>query len=80
MGTKVRNVERWWNGSFGRLARRDIWLRTTDDDGRWDVWIRDGGTEGRNSHTEYETEQEARTALQKLINGQPQSRWRKMPT
>jgi hypothetical protein len=61
---KVQTVERWWNGSWGRMARLDVWLRT--DGERWDVWIREGGAEGKNSHTEYDTEPEAREALEKL--------------
>lgn len=69
MAGRVRTVERWWNGTWGRMARRDVWLRT--DGQRWDVWVRDGGADGRNEHTEYDTEAAARAALVELL----EERW-----
>lgn len=72
---KVQTVERWWNGSWGRMSRLDIWLRT-DDAGGWDVWVREGGAEGRNRHTVYDTEPEARAALEKLKD--PRFDWRRL--
>jgi hypothetical protein len=35
----VQLVQRWWNGRFGRLARRDIWL---EQDTTWQVRSRKG--------------------------------------
>lgn len=37
-------VEHWWNERWGRLARRDVWLRT--DGTRWRVEAQQGGREG----------------------------------
>ncbi len=34
----------WWNSKWGRLARRDIYLRVDGD--RWYVEDRSGGAEG----------------------------------
>lgn len=71
---KVQTVERWWNGTWGRLARVDVWLRT--DGQRWDVWVREGGAEGKNSHREYDEESDARAALAALMD--PRFRWRRL--
>jgi hypothetical protein len=41
-------VERWWNGRFGRLARRDLWLyRSTT----WRVESREGDADSRRGNT-----------------------------
>ncbi|WP_238005816.1 hypothetical protein KZZ52_41385 [Dactylosporangium sp. AC04546] len=72
---KVRTVEHWWNGVWGRLARLDVWLRT--DGERWDVWVREGGVDsGRNRHTEYDDETSARVALADLLDAH--HAWRRM--
>ena len=39
-------VGRWWNGRFGRLARRDLWLKY-DGDGHWKVEARQGDGDSR---------------------------------
>lgn len=36
----MKTVERWWNGQWGRLVRRDIWLKT--DGTTWRVEARKG--------------------------------------
>ena len=36
----MRVVGHWWNGTWGRLARRDVWLKT--DGNRWWVEARQG--------------------------------------
>lgn len=68
-------VERWWNGHWGRLFRRDIVLRS--DGQRWQVWIREGGADAaRHSHVEYDSEADARVELSRqLADGQ---QWKRM--
>ena len=57
-----RQVERYWNGAWGRLARRDVWL--WEQDGRWTVEICAGGLdEGRRHEWVYESEATARAQL-----------------
>jgi len=34
----------WWNGKWGRIARRDIFLRVSGD--QWYVESRNGGADG----------------------------------
>ncbi len=41
----MRVVRHWWNGSWGRLNRRDVYVRT--DGSAWEVEARLGGAEGR---------------------------------
>lgn len=57
----------WWNGSWGRLARRDVFLRTDAD--RWFVEARSGGAEGASRFTEYATEETAYDAVRHLLAG-----------
>ncbi|WP_326550925.1 hypothetical protein [Micromonospora sp. NBC_01813] len=70
MFDRVRRVEQrkhWWNGSWGRLARRDVFLRTDAD--RWYVEARTGGAEGASRFTEYATEETAYDAVRHLLAG-----------
>ena len=39
----------WWNGTWGRLARRDVYL--FEDAGHWWVESREGGADGRAAPT-----------------------------
>lgn len=58
-------VERWWNGRFGRMSRRDVWLykQTT-----WRVQSRIGDADdGRGTRWDLDNEQDARTLVQRLI-------------
>jgi hypothetical protein len=57
-------VARWWNGSFGRLNRRDIELHVTQ---RWRVVIREGGAEGSERTWEFDTEDDARTMVRRCM-------------
>jgi len=47
----------WWNGTWGRLVRRDLYLY--EDGGRWIVESRLGGAEGRSRWFEYADEDAA---------------------
>ena len=52
----------WWNGKWGRLARRDVFLRVDAD--RWHVEQRAGGAEGVSQFYEYDSADEA--SMEKL--------------
>lgn len=56
----------WWNGSWGRMARRDVLLY--EDAGRWLIEIRQGGAEGRSAWREYDDEDAALDRVQALIS------------
>jgi hypothetical protein len=57
-------VGRWWNGVWGRLARRDFWLSRET---RWQVVAREGDSEtGRVMRWEFATEDEARETVRRL--------------
>ena len=57
----------YWNGRWGRLARRDIVL--FEDAGLWTVEVRVGGVEGRSQLIEYENEDAALDRLRDLLAG-----------
>jgi hypothetical protein len=43
-------IRRWWNGQFGRLARRDVYMWASEDRLRWAVEARKAArTAGRGS-------------------------------
>jgi hypothetical protein len=58
-------VERWWNGRFGRLARRDVWLyRSTT----WRVGSREGDADsGRGNTWTFDDEEQARAMVRRLL-------------
>jgi hypothetical protein len=68
-GVGVETVGRWWNGSWGRLGRRDIWLST--DGRRWEVRFRDGGADGREGEFAFADEVQARGFVQRQIETAP---------
>lgn len=70
----MESVERWWNGARGRLARRDVWLRT--DGERWQVELLVGGVEGHSSHWDFSDEAEARGLLRQLV--EEEGGWRQL--
>jgi hypothetical protein len=74
----VEVVGRWWNGIWGRLARRDIWLiRQT----RWLVRARQGDAEsGQVLLWPYEEETGARAMIDRLIHADGPGTWRVLPT
>ncbi|HEY0699459.1 MAG TPA: hypothetical protein VGD43_16810 [Micromonospora sp.] len=64
----------WWTGSWGRLGRRDVYLRTDAD--RWFVEQRAGGSEGVSRFYEYADEDAAYEMVRALLAG-PDS-WREL--
>lgn len=57
----------WWNGKWGRLARRDVFLRVDAD--RWHVEQRAGGAEGISRFYEYGSADEAEDTVRALLDG-----------
>lgn len=57
----------WWNGKWGRLARRDVFLRTDADS--WHVEQRAGGAEGISRFYSYDSEDAAYDAVRGLLDG-----------
>lgn len=79
MVSEDATVERWWNGTWGRLARQDLWLRRDKATGRWDVWQRLGGAESRHGQRWVfdgdNAEADARAKLAELLD--PHWTWRR---
>lgn len=71
----VKQQKHWWNGIWGRLARRDVYLYTDGD--RWLVEARDGGAEGRRRRSEYADETAALAAVRQCLVGP--GHWRELP-
>lgn len=71
-------IERWWNGSWGRLGRRDLWLRT--DGVEWQIEARRGGADNEIDVIVrlYDGEEEARAALARVVGGEG-TRWCQLP-
>ncbi|MCX4468901.1 hypothetical protein C5N14_10410 [Micromonospora sp. MW-13] len=57
----------WWNGKWGRLARRDVFLRVNGD--QWHVEQRAGGAEGVSQFYEYPSVEEAEETVRALLAG-----------
>ena len=55
----------WWNRRWGRLARRDIWLKS---DIAWRVEARQGDGDSKIWSHEYATEADARAAINEMID------------
>nr|WP_230540580.1 hypothetical protein [Salinispora arenicola] len=68
------SVRQWWNGIWGRLARRDVWLvRQT----RWKVIARAGDTEtGKVLEWEFDTEGQAIHLVNRLLHADAAGQWR----
>jgi hypothetical protein len=69
-------VKKWWNGRWGRLARRDVLVWTTEDRGRWMVEVRDGGAEGRSRFKEASSEHEVFALAMQCRNESPEDEWK----
>ncbi|MFI7208077.1 hypothetical protein [Micromonospora aurantiaca (nom. illeg.)] len=67
-------VRRYWNGIWGRLARRDVWLvRQT----RWKVVARSGDSEtGRILRWEFDSQAEAQEMVDRLLRAHSPGSWR----
>ncbi|MGW3807916.1 hypothetical protein [Micromonospora sp. NPDC005113] len=66
---------RWWNGIWGRLGRRDVWLAR---EVRWKVVARAGDSEnGRVLRWEFDTEADALAMVKRLLAADAGGQWRK---
>lgn len=63
--TGVEQRKHWWNGSWGRLGRRDVFLRVDAD--QWIVEQRAGGAEGVSRWYEFDSEDAALDLVQALL-------------
>ena len=57
--------KQWWNGRWGRIARRDLYLR--EDAGVWLVEDRLGGADGRSQFYEHHDEDAALERVRVLM-------------
>jgi hypothetical protein len=72
----VDTVSHWWNGTWGRLARRDVYLRTGQV---WQVELRKGGAEGRSQVETFANEEDARVYIERALAA-VDTPWRELPT
>jgi hypothetical protein len=68
-------VSHWWNGTWGRLARLDVYLRMERP--RWEVELREGGAEGRSHRWTFDSETEAAAFVERALAAK-QTDWKKM--
>jgi len=64
----------WWNGKWGRIARRDVLLYS--DGATWWVEAREGGAEGRSRWFEHAEEAAALRCVDDHLVGP--DRWREL--
>ena len=64
----------FWNGRWGRLARRDVLM--FEDAGFWRVEDRTGGAEGRSRWAEFDDEEAAVNHVSGLVVGMDE--WREL--
>jgi hypothetical protein len=57
----------WWNGKWGRAARRDVYLRVDGD--TWHVEQRAGGADGVSHFYEFDSEEAAYDRVRDLLVG-----------
>lgn len=74
---ETRTIQHWWNGTWGRLARRDIYLRSQTV---WRVELRQGGAEGRTKEWTFDSEAQARELIDQAIAAGQSGVWRQVPT
>ena len=69
-------VGRWWNGAWGRLVRRDVWLLR---DTRWLVVARQGDADtGTVRDWDFATEDEARAMVDRLLKAEGPGDWKSL--
>jgi len=72
----VELVKHFWNGRFGRLARRDIYIRQVHD-GVYEVEVRHGGSDGQSALAPHPTSETALAAAQEVMSADAVlSQWR----
>lgn len=61
----VELLGRWWNGRYGRIARRDLWLLA--DESRYMVQARIGDSDAPVEKWQFACEPDARAKVDELI-------------
>jgi hypothetical protein len=69
----------WWNGKWGRLARRDVLLYLDDVTQKWTVEAREGGVEGDSRWWELNSEADALRLIEGLTEPTVVDAWRELP-
>jgi hypothetical protein len=69
----------WWNGKWGRLARRDVLLYLDDETQKWSVEAREGGVEGHSRWWELNCEPDALQLIDGLTEATVVDNWRELP-
>jgi hypothetical protein len=72
-------VHRWWNGKWGRLARRDVWL---EQDTTWHVRARQGDADnpGKTKAWTFASRGDADQLVGRLLAAEPTDDWRDITT
>jgi hypothetical protein len=60
----METVGHWWNGTWGRLGRRDVFLRTGQV---WQVELCEGGADGRTKVWTFDSEAKARELVERAL-------------
>jgi hypothetical protein len=74
MGTVL--VKQWWNGRWGRLASRDVFVWATEERTRWAVEARQGGADGRSRFQEVSNGHEAFALAMRWRNARANDEWK----
>jgi hypothetical protein len=69
----------WWNGKWGRLARRDVLLYLDDETEKWAVEAREGGVDGDSRWWELNCEADALQLIGGLTEPTVVDNWRELP-
>jgi hypothetical protein len=72
----VERRKHYWNGKWGRLARRDILV--FEDAGTWLVEAREGGADGKTRWFELPDEDTALDCVRDLITQSKMEGWREL--
>jgi hypothetical protein len=70
----VARVSWWWNGKWGRLARRDVEIHHVPES--WTVEAREGGPEGKSQRWRAASQDQAQQIADQLMRSD--ERWRPM--
>ena len=76
-GYDYRLVERWWNGVWGRLSQKRIWLWTNGE--IWRVEARKGDGDADVWGKDFVSELEARLLVREMRERNPRDEWKELP-
>jgi hypothetical protein len=65
-GMAMRTLAHWWNGAWGGMVRKDVWVELLDD-GRYDVHWHGGDWRDRDGHYRTRDRHVAWWAVRELI-------------